>query len=49
MTRQIERLERHVKISNEAIAPFVRFWLTNTPPSPDTRTSGSPNQGPRPL
>lgn len=25
MTRQIERLERHVKISNEAIALFVRF------------------------
>jgi predicted transcriptional regulator len=25
MTRQIERLERHVTISNEAIALFVRF------------------------
>ena len=28
MTRQIERLERHVTISNEALALFVRFWLT---------------------
>src|SRR5271167_3472914 len=32
MTRQIERLERHVTISNEALALFVRFWLTSTPP-----------------
>ena len=36
MTRQIERLERHVTISNEALALFVRFWLTATPPLPDT-------------
>jgi predicted transcriptional regulator len=36
MTRQIERLERHVAISNEAVALFVRFWLTSTPPLPDT-------------
>src|SRR5688572_8056629 len=36
MTRQIERLERHVTISNEALALFVRFWLTSTPPLPDT-------------
>jgi hypothetical protein len=35
MTRQIERLERHVTISNEAMAVFVRFWLTSTPPLPD--------------
>jgi hypothetical protein len=36
MTRQIERLERHITISNEALAVFVRFWLTSTPPFPDT-------------
>jgi predicted transcriptional regulator len=36
MTRQIERLERHVMISNEALAVFVRFWLVSTPPLPDT-------------
>jgi hypothetical protein len=34
-TRQLERLEHHVKISNEAIALFVRFWLTTTPVIPD--------------
>lgn len=36
MVRQIERLERHVTISNEAIAIFVRFWVTNTSPLPET-------------
>ena len=35
MVRQIERLERHVTISNEAIAIFVRFWVTNTSPLPE--------------
>jgi hypothetical protein len=31
MTRQMELIERHVTISNEALAVFVRFWLTSTP------------------
>jgi len=35
LTRQVERLERHVTISNEALALFVRFWLTATPSLPD--------------
>jgi predicted transcriptional regulator len=35
MTRQLERLERHGRISSEALALFVRFWLTSTPPLPD--------------
>src|SRR4029077_6982690 len=35
LTRQVERLERHVTISNEALALFGRFWLTTTPPLPD--------------
>jgi len=36
MSRQIERLERHITISNETLALFVRFWLTTTPPLPDS-------------
>ena len=36
MTRAIERLERHSTITNETLALFVRFWLTHTPPLPDT-------------
>ena len=34
MTRQMELIERHVTISNEALAVFVRFWLTTTPALP---------------
>lgn len=34
LARQVERLERNVTISNEALALFVRFWLTATPPLP---------------
>jgi predicted transcriptional regulator len=45
MSRQIERLERHVTVSNEAIAMFVRFWLTSTPPLPDTALSAAQNKG----
>ena len=30
------RLERDVGISVETLAVFVRFWLTTTPPLPDT-------------
>jgi predicted transcriptional regulator len=45
MTRQIERLERHVTISNEAIALFVRFWLTSTPPLPDTAQAAAQAKG----
>jgi predicted transcriptional regulator len=45
MARQLERLERHVKISNEAIALFVRFWLTSTPPLPDTAQAAAQAKG----
>jgi len=45
MTRQIERLERHGVISNEALALFVRFWLTSTPPLPDTAQAAAQAKG----
>ncbi|MGI8840014.1 MAG: CopG family transcriptional regulator [Caulobacteraceae bacterium] len=45
MTRQMERLERHAAISNEAIALFVRFWLTSTPPLPDTAQPAAQARG----
>ena len=45
MTRQIERLERHVTISNEALAVFVRFWLVSTPPLPDTTLPAAQAKG----
>jgi hypothetical protein len=34
LTRQAQRLERNVGLSTEALALFVRFWLTITPPLP---------------
>ena len=45
MTRQLERLERHVGISNETLALFVRFWLTHTPPLPDTAQAAAQSKG----
>ena len=45
MTRQMERLERHLAISNEAIAVFVRFWLTSTPALPDTALAAAQTKG----
>lgn len=34
--RRIARLERDVGISVETLALFVRFWLTTTPPLPES-------------
>jgi hypothetical protein len=45
LTRQVERLERHLTISNEALALFVRFWLTVTPPLPDTAQPAAQAKG----
>ena len=45
MARQLERLERHVTISNETLALFVRFWLTHTPPLPDTAQTAAQAKG----
>ena len=45
MTRQIQALERHVTITNEALALFVRFWLTSTPPLPDTAQAAAQTNG----
>lgn len=45
MTRQIQSLERHVTITNEALALFVRFWLTSTPPLPDIAQAAAQTKG----
>lgn len=45
LSRASERLERHVTIGNEALALFVRFWLTNTPPLPDAMQAGAQAKG----
>ena len=35
LSRQVQRLERNTGLSTEALALFVRFWLSVTPPLPD--------------
>jgi predicted transcriptional regulator len=45
LSRQMERIERHVGISNEALAVFVRFWLTSTPPQPDNALAAAQMKG----
>lgn len=36
ITRQLDRLEWHVELSNETLALFIRFWLVANPPLPDS-------------
>lgn len=43
--RQLERLAEHIEISNEAVALFVRFWLTTTPPLPETALAAAQANG----
>ncbi len=45
LTRAIERLERDLTISTEALALFVKFWLTTTPPLPDTMREAAQAKG----
>lgn len=45
ISRQLDRTEHHVEISNEAVALFVRFWLTVTPPLPDSAKAGAQASG----
>jgi hypothetical protein len=35
LTRQVERLERDLSVSVEAMALFIRYWLTVTPSIPE--------------
>lgn len=35
LSRQVDRLEWQIELSNETIALFIRFWLTSNPPLPD--------------
>lgn len=40
LSRQMQRLERNTGLSIEALALFVRFWLTVTPPlSPEAQAA----------
>lgn len=45
LTRQVQRLERNVGISTEALTLFVRFWLTVTPPLPTEAQTAAQAKG----
>jgi hypothetical protein len=45
LTRQIERLERDLTIAVEALALFIRFWLTVTPPLPESAQTAAQAKG----
>jgi hypothetical protein len=45
LTRQSERLERNLSIAVEAIALFIKFWLTVTPPLPDSAQAAAQAKG----
>ena len=45
LSRASERLQRHVTIGNEALALFVRFWLTSTPALPEAMQAASQAKG----
>lgn len=43
--RIIQRLERDIGITNEALAIFIRFWLTSTAPLPETAQAAARAKG----
>lgn len=43
--RQLEQLDRNVEVGNEALALFVRFWLTANPPLPDSALASAQAKG----
>ncbi|MDQ2763238.1 MAG: CopG family transcriptional regulator [Pseudomonadota bacterium] len=45
LTRQADRLEWNVELSNETLALFIRFWLTNNAPLPDTALAAAQAMG----
>ena len=45
LTRQVDRLEPDLTVSVEALTLFIRFWLTVTPPLPDTAQAAAQAKG----
>jgi hypothetical protein len=45
LTRQGERLERDLSIAVEALALFIRFWLTVTPSLPESAQTAAQAKG----
>ncbi|WP_324828817.1 ribbon-helix-helix protein, CopG family [Qipengyuania zhejiangensis] len=45
VVRQMENVEHAVEVGNEALALFVRFWLTSNPPLPDAGAAVAQTMG----
>lgn len=45
IVRQMENLEHAVEVGNEALALFVRFWLTANPPLMESARAAAQAQG----
>lgn len=45
IVRHMENLEHAVEVGNEALALFVRFWLTANPPLPDASGAAAQAKG----
>jgi len=45
LTKQNEKLQFQTEVTNEALALFVRFWLTANPPLPESARASSQAQG----
>lgn len=45
LSRQADKLAWHVELGNETLALFVRFWLVNNPPLPDTALAAAQAMG----
>lgn len=45
ISRQLDRLEWHGELGNETMSLFIRSWLTNNPPLPDTAMKAAQASG----
>lgn len=45
VVRQMDSLEHAVEVGNEALALFVRFWLTASPPLPEAGSAAAQAKG----
>lgn len=45
LNRQADRLDYHVEVTTEALALFIRFWLTANAPLPDTAQAAAQAMG----
>jgi len=45
INRQLDRMERHIAVTNETVALFVRTWLIQTPPLPDAAQQAAQAKG----